>query len=1472
MFAPSPTKVSSKELRDNLIHNTKEDKTPIVSPKRKEIQKKLENNLKPQNSMASKADYMRYTNAKFLEVEKDVSNSIKINKKTLFNESSNTKGLLGNITKYTGKKIDSLKIVMSDILETSNSTLKIEKESLEEQKEAEYKADHARKFSLRSAGAKLKEGASKGIGLIKSMPEKTGGLLKWLTKAFLTGYFIKKFWPIIKKHIIPLLKKYIPTLEDIVEFSGKYWRELLSGGLLLSFLKSPIGFMMAPFKMALGVGGFITKGITGMTKGLFSNILGKKGVIGKSISGLASVAGKAMTKLKDGVSSAVGKIRGFANNKLNPLSSIDETGQNRGTNLGTKVDKVKGKMPKKGISLKRFAGKGLKGALGAMKFVARAVPFLGFVLLAYDILDTFFPEFWAKIGDAFSLENIARITTSIRDMVVSGFNSTIEYIKDKFSIEGIGIMLADSLKMITNTLSNIGEWIKEALGFDLNTMFKPVTDWFQDKFSPDRIMGIGTLIWDKVESGFGSLGDWIIDKFTSMSEGVEKYIRSIGIIGDTVADEMFGKEQIKLNNKELEQARVELHNTNFSTIGNLEDKMEELNIIDNGHIISKQKIGLLEERELKLIANSKWLAKEDKEYISNLLDSKFNSTKNREKEDELTMERQRQETKKSLENKQKEGEVRLGKQNLIINNTKNLINKLTKGYNDGKFSEQAYRMQMKVQGEVLNKHYIKLDKIQKGLKEGQSTKEKKEIIKEKKEIIKEKKEIANIIIPVKTPNDIFKDVKTVKPKPYTEETRSNITNTDRALGSISSLANSISSKVTSIGSSFIKGVRSSGYSSNSNLAPESNTTGLNDRNITSLKAALGQRESSNDYQAVNQLNYLGKYQFGGAALADIGLVKKGTKNRQLDNNNNWTIPGGKEGFLNDTSLQENTMDKMLNLNAKYLGSEKGDSQGEIAGMLSASHLLGAGGAKKRGGSDANGTTWREYFNLGMKSTSDSFAHTSSNTSTNNLSNSTGSSSTVGRAVSRVMGALSNSGITGMINKASSSINLGNASVTSGEKIGKIGDSSGAGFAKSLVGKVKYIWGGKDTNSLGDIGLDCSGFIQYVLKKTRPNLKPKFPGDTERQVGWCEKNATKVSGPYAPGDILFFKHHSNKKRKVGHIAMAIGPNEMVHSSGGSKNTTYNPGKGVESKEITSHSSPVKYAYRIPGDEEMAAMSEKDENRSKVQKGTAQASSWSHEGTSSLGNMISSDGTFMGDIRAKMDQIDKESFATFKNFAANNNMIANDGTLNFKALGMQGKHNSNSLSGTFMGDIRDKMDQIGKESFATVKGFAGNNNMIANDGTLNFKALGMQGKHSGMKDNNVIDRLLNGGKNLLGGLGNKVGNVLGGMKSNFGLDGGMRNEGIIGNLSSSCNPALKNKGNTGNSIKDIEVKTSRPKNIGIDNNTRKLASNTSKKEVKKDKKVESISNTNIMTGGNSSYKIDLDNSDYEDFFLSQLGYYY
>ena len=149
-------------------------------------------------------------------------------------------------------------------------------------------------------------------------------------------------------------------------------------------------------------------------------------------------------------------------------------------------------------------------------------------------------------------------------------------------------------------------------------------------------------------------------------------------------------------------------------------------------------------------------------------------------------------------------------------------------------------------------------------------------------------------------------------------------------------------------------------------------------NYSSYAQTIGQRESNGDYKAVNSKGYLGKYQFGAMALEDMGLIKRGASKqgqKGLDDPSNWTIPGGKEAFLNDPSLQESTMVRYTKQNfnsLKRLGLINAETTADkVAGLLASAHLVGPGGAAAmmRGESrkDAYGTSAESYFKLGSAS-------------------------------------------------------------------------------------------------------------------------------------------------------------------------------------------------------------------------------------------------------------------------------------------------------------------------------------------------------------------------------------------------------------------------------------------------------------------------------------------------------------------------
>jgi hypothetical protein len=122
--------------------------------------------------------------------------------------------------------------------------------------------------------------------------------------------------------------------------------------------------------------------------------------------------------------------------------------------------------------------------------------------------------------------------------------------------------------------------------------------------------------------------------------------------------------------------------------------------------------------------------------------------------------------------------------------------------------------------------------------------------------------------------------------------------------------------------------------------------------LNAFLIALRMMESGGDYQAVNTLNFLGAYQFGEAALTDLGYVH--LDNDALDNNysGGWTgkngIDSAKE-FLASKKVQDTAAEAWVKLMWHYIESENmgryawtevGDVLLTPSGMLAATHLLG----------------------------------------------------------------------------------------------------------------------------------------------------------------------------------------------------------------------------------------------------------------------------------------------------------------------------------------------------------------------------------------------------------------------------------------------------------------------------------------------------------------------------------------------------
>jgi cell wall-associated NlpC family hydrolase len=101
-------------------------------------------------------------------------------------------------------------------------------------------------------------------------------------------------------------------------------------------------------------------------------------------------------------------------------------------------------------------------------------------------------------------------------------------------------------------------------------------------------------------------------------------------------------------------------------------------------------------------------------------------------------------------------------------------------------------------------------------------------------------------------------------------------------------------------------------------------------------------------------------------------------------------------------------------------------------------------------------------------------------------------------------------------------------------------------AKGLKGFTKY---GKPYYP--PYRMDCSGFTYYVLNKNGIKMPTRTPA---KQANYGK---TVLLNQLRPGDLVFFWTGSGK---IGHVAIAIGNNQIIHSVG--------PGKDVQITNLKS----------------------------------------------------------------------------------------------------------------------------------------------------------------------------------------------------------------------------------------------------------------------------------------------------------------
>lgn len=127
------------------------------------------------------------------------------------------------------------------------------------------------------------------------------------------------------------------------------------------------------------------------------------------------------------------------------------------------------------------------------------------------------------------------------------------------------------------------------------------------------------------------------------------------------------------------------------------------------------------------------------------------------------------------------------------------------------------------------------------------------------------------------------------------------------------------------------------------------------------------KDKSQFYGAYNRFGYIGKYQFGYAALKQLGYVTA-ISNDDLNNKEVWTGKDGlksKEDFFKNPEIQESIMFQYMKYNYELL-LKKGvitteDDPTHVAGILATAHNGGVGRATDFNSTDGNSKKRGDYY-------------------------------------------------------------------------------------------------------------------------------------------------------------------------------------------------------------------------------------------------------------------------------------------------------------------------------------------------------------------------------------------------------------------------------------------------------------------------------------------------------------------------------
>lgn len=95
----------------------------------------------------------------------------------------------------------------------------------------------------------------------------------------------------------------------------------------------------------------------------------------------------------------------------------------------------------------------------------------------------------------------------------------------------------------------------------------------------------------------------------------------------------------------------------------------------------------------------------------------------------------------------------------------------------------------------------------------------------------------------------------------------------------------------------------------------------------------------------------------------------------------------------------------------------------------------------------------------------------------------------------------------------------------------------------LMLNTKYTYGGKAP----DFGVDCSGFVSYVLK-TSINYKLIGSAKDMAKIGQKIPNSFVFNNQLEVGDLLFF---NTTGQSFSHVGIYVGNDKFIHASSGQK---------------------------------------------------------------------------------------------------------------------------------------------------------------------------------------------------------------------------------------------------------------------------------------------------------------------------------